>query len=302
MTTRLNVLLGDYSNTQALRQGHLQPSQAVYDFADISPPHTGFKRAVRSLEFDVCELAIVTFLMAKAHGKPLVLMPAVILGRLPHKFLMYNPERGPLSPAGLEGKRVAIRSSSVTTVMWLRGILARDYGVDLNKVHWIVFEEAHVAEYRDPPNVARAPAGSTIVDLLLSGEADAGVVAEGAGSDPRLQPLIPDAAGAATDWYRRMNGVLPINHMVAVKGQVSDSHPEAVREFYELLVESKRRTASPMPGEIDFSPIGLQANRRNLEVAIDFVHSQGLIPRRYEVDELFDDVTRTLGATGEKQA
>lgn len=290
----LHALLGDYPNTQALRRGHLKPTGTAFDFADITPPHTAFKRAVRDLDFDLCELAIVTFLMAKAHAKPLVLMPAVIFGRLPHKYLMYNPERGPLSPRELEGKRVAVRSSSVTTVIWLRGILARDYGIDLAKVRWIVFEDAHVAEYVEPPNVERAPAGKTIVDLLISGEADAGVVAEGAGSDARLQPLIPDAPRAALEWHRR-TGVLPINHMVAVQSSVTQSQPEAVREFYRLLVESKRAAALPASGQMDTSPMGLEVNRRNLEVAIDFVYSQGLIPRRFAVDELFDEVTRTLG-------
>ena len=290
----LHTLLGDYPNTLAFKQGRLKATQAFFDFAEVKTPHTAFKRAVRDLEFDVCELAIVTFLMAKAHAKPLVLLPAVIFGRLPHKYLMYNPEWGQLSPDQLAGKRVAIRSSSVTTVTWLRGILARDYGVDLAKVRWVAFEDAHVAEYRDPPNVERAPADKTIVELLVSGEVDAGVVAEGAGTDARLKTLIPDAAAAATEWHRR-TGVLPINHMVAVKSSVSRDHPEAVREFYRLLVESKHSAGLPVPGEIDTCPMGLTANRRNLEMAIDFVYTQGLIPRPYAVDELFDDVTRGLG-------
>jgi len=285
--------LGDYPNTLALKRGDLKPAGSTFAFADVKTPHTAFKRAVRDLEFDICELAIVTFLMAKAHSKPLVLLPAVIFGRLPHKYLMYNPERGPLSPRDLEGKRVAIRSSSVTTVTWIRGILARDYGVDLGKVSWVVFEDAHVAEYRDPPNVERAPEGRTIVDLLLSGDVQAGVVAEGAGSDPRLRTLIPDADAAAEEWHKR-TGVLPINHMVAIRSSVSRDRPEAVREFYRLLVESKKAAGLPAPGKLDTSPMGLAANRHNLEIAIDFVYTQGLIPRRYTVDELFDDVTRAL--------
>jgi 4,5-dihydroxyphthalate decarboxylase len=293
MTERLQVLLGDYPNTADLRQGRLRSSRAAFCFADVKTPHTAFKRAVRDLEFDLSELAIVTFLMAKAHGKPLVLLPAVIFGRLPHRYLMYNPERGPLAPRDLEGKRVAIRSDSVTTVMWLRGILARDHGIDLSKVRWVAFEDAHVAEYREPSNVERAPAGKTITELLISGEVDAGVVAEGAGSDARLKTLIPDAESAAIEWHRR-NGVLPINHMVAAKARVCKEQPDAVREFYRLLLESKRAAGLPVEGALDTCPMGLEANRRNLEVAIDFVYAQGLIPRRFAVDELFDDVTRTL--------
>lgn len=293
MMTHLQALLGDYPVTTTFRQGRLRPEKSAIHFADVKTPHTAFKRAVRDLEFDVCELAIVTFLMAKAAGQPLVLMPAVIFGRLPHKFLMYNPERGPLSPKDLAGKRVAIRSSSVTTVTWIRGILARDYGVDLDRVKWVVFEDAHVAGFKEPPNVERAPEGTTIAGMLASGDVDAGVVAEGAGSDPKLRTLIPDAEAAAKEWHRR-NGILPINHMVAVKAAVSRDHPEAVREFYRLLVESKKAAGLPNAGELDTSPMGLEANRRNLELAIDFVFTQRLIPRRFTVDELFDDVTRKL--------
>ena len=289
----LLTLLGDYPNTRAFRQGRLKPQNAVFDFVDATPPHSAFKRAVRGLEFDICELAIVTFLMARAYDKPLVLLPAVIFGRMFHPFLMYNPEKGPLSPGDLAGKRIGIRSSSVTTVTWLRGLLAREYGVDLSKVRWVAFEDAHVAEFRDPPNVERAPAGKTITDLLVAGDIDAGVVAEGGGSDPRLKTLIPDAIATGEAWRKRMD-ILPINHMVAVKASVSQAHPEAVREFYQLLVESKKAAGLPKPGELDTAPMGLEANRRNLEVAIDYVYAQGLIPRRFAVDELFDDVTRAL--------
>ena len=96
---KLKTLLGDYPNTHELRMGHVKSPHVEFDFAEVKTPHTAFKRAVRHLEFDVTELAIVTFLMAKAYGKPLVLLPAVVFGRLPHRFLMYNPERGHSRPA-----------------------------------------------------------------------------------------------------------------------------------------------------------------------------------------------------------
>jgi len=293
MAVPIKTLLGDYPSTHAFRSGALRSASHDFAFDPAEPPHSAFKRVVRTMEFDICELAIVTFLMARAHGKPLVLLPAVIFGRLPHRFLMYNPQRGPLSPGDLAGRRVGIRSDSVTTVMWLRAILARDYGVDLARVHWVAFEDAHVAEYREPANVTRGPAGRTIAELILAGELDAGVVAEGGGSDPRLAPLIPDPVAAGAAWHRR-TGVLPINHMVAVNSALLKSDPGAVREFWRLLVESRRAAGLPVAGELDLCPYGLEANRRNLELAIECVHAQGLIPRRYTVDELFDDLTRAL--------
>jgi 4,5-dihydroxyphthalate decarboxylase len=270
---RLRTLLGDYPVTRALKEG-----------------------AVRSpgVEFDVAELAIVTFLMAKAHGKPLALLPAVMFGRFQHRYLVCIKD---LSPKDLEGSRVAIRSSSVTTVAWIRGILADDHGVNLDRVQWVTFEDAHVAEYRDPPGVERAADGKTPLAMLLAGEVDAAVLAEPLPKDERLKSVIRDPAAAAEDWHRR-KGALQINHMVVVKESLLKSDPGMVREIFSLLLQSKNISEEneKANGHIDTSPFGVETNRRNLEVAIDYVHRQKLIPKRYAVDELFDNVTRLLGA------
>jgi 4,5-dihydroxyphthalate decarboxylase len=289
----LSALLGEYPGTRALRRGELSSPGVQLDLADVRPVSSAFKRVVRSLEFDVAELAIVTFLLARAHGKPLVLLPAVVLGRFQHPYLVYNRDRGPLAPGDLAGRRVGIRSYSVTTVTWIRSILAEDWGVDLDRIRWVTFEEPHVAEFRDPPNVERAAPGKDLVGMLLAGEIDAAVVGERVQPDPRVVPLIPDPDAATRSWQAR-HGVIQINHMVTVKASVSQAHPDAVREVYRLLAESKRRVGPPPPGEPDTTPFGLEANRRNLEVAIDCVHRQRLIPRPFTVDELFDDVTRGL--------
>jgi 4,5-dihydroxyphthalate decarboxylase len=289
---RLKTLLDDYPNTRALRRGELTSPLLSFDFFDIPFVANAFKRTVRNLEFDVSELAIVTFLMAKAHGKPYVLMPAVVLGRFQHPFLVYNSARGELRPRDLNGRRVGIRSYSVTTSMWLRGILANDYGVDIDSIRWVTFEEPHVAEYQDPPTVERAPAGSELLKMLLDGQVDAIVLRDTKLEDTRLKRLIPDPDRAAQEWHAR-NRAIQINHMVTVKDTLTKSNPDAVREVYRLLEEAKRR--GPAPGTPDMTPFGLEANRRNLEVAIDYVYQQRLIPKRFKVDELFDDVTRSLG-------
>jgi 4,5-dihydroxyphthalate decarboxylase len=289
----LRTLLGDHRVTRALRRGELPSPLVRLDFADVSSVAAGFPRVVRDLAFDVAELAIVTFLLARAHGKPLVLLPAVVLGRFQHEYLVYNRERGPLTPADLPGRRVGVRSYSVTTGTWVRGILADDWGVDLGQVRWITFEEPHVAEFRDPPGVQRAPAGKALIPMLLAGELDAAIVGGREPADPRLATLIPDPAGAARAWQQKHDAI-QINHMVVVTEALAGSRPDAVREVYRLLAES-RRAAGPLPaGEPETTPFGFEANRRNLEVAIDQVHRQRLIPRRLSVDELFDDVTRRL--------
>jgi 4,5-dihydroxyphthalate decarboxylase len=240
-------------------------------------PNTAFKRVVREHEFDVAELAIMTFLLARAHGTPYRLLPAVVTARFQHSTLAYNPERGALSPEKLAGKRVGMRSYSVTTATWVRGILADDYGVDLSKVNWVTFEDPHVAQFRDPPNVTRV-AATDLSAMLLAGEVDAAILAEPPKEGP-LKPLIPDVAAAAEAWKKRTGAALQINHMVTVKDTVS---PARAAEIYEGLKKSREAAGSPA-----MNPFGLDENRRNLEAAVDCIYRQGMIPRRFTVDELF---------------
>ena len=287
-SSALPTLLGEYPVTRALRRGEITSPLVKLEFADVKSASAGFKRVVRGLEFDVAELAIVTFLIAKAHGTPLVLLPAVVLGRFQHPYLVHDRERGRLAPGDLAGRRVGIRSYSVTTVTWLRGILAEQYGVDLDAITWVTFEEPHVAEFRDPPTVQRAAPGKDLVGMLRAGEIDAAILGGDAPVDPRIVPLIPDPAAAARAWAEKHQAI-QINHMVTVKASLP---PDVVREVYRLLRASKRAAAAP--DGIETTPFGVAANRRNLEVAIETVHRQRLIPRRFTVDELFDDVTRSL--------
>jgi 4,5-dihydroxyphthalate decarboxylase len=275
---RLKTLLGDYAVTEALKKGRIRPDGVAFEFADVALPHTAFKRVVRGLEFDVAELSITTFLMAKAAGKPYKLLPAVVLGRMQHARLVYDAGRGALAPEDLPGRRVGVRSYSVTTGMWLRGILADDHGVDCDRITWVTFEEAHVAEFRDPRNVERAPRGKDVAAMLLAGEIDAAVMGDGVTADPRIRPLIADPEAAARAWRAR-TGAIQINHMVTVKDSVPD---DAAAEVSRMLEASNKAAGSP-----EMTPCGIEANRRNLEIAIDYVHRQRLIPERYAVDELF---------------
>src|SRR5262245_19731940 len=124
---KLRTVLGNHPHVQALKSGEVRSARFDFDFIAYTPTNTAFKPMVREQAFDVCEMAIVTYLMAKAHGKPLVLLPATMLGRFQHSYALYNPERGTLGPFDLEGKRIGIRSFTTTTGAWIRGILANDY-------------------------------------------------------------------------------------------------------------------------------------------------------------------------------
>lgn len=289
---RLRTLLGDYPGTRALKQGEIATPGLHLDFADVKVPNTAFKRVVRDLEFDIAELAIVTYLMAKARGVPLTLLPAVVVGRFQHPFLVHDTRRGPLAPGDLAGKRVGIRSWTVTTVAWLKGILAHDHGVDLDRIRWVTFEDAHVAGVDDPPGVERAAADKDLLGMLQAGEIDAAVL-PGAIPDPAIRPMIPDPEAAAAQWARKYEAI-QVNHLVAVRSSLTEENPAAVRTLYDALLRSKRAATPAQSNGPDLTPFGVDANRRNLEIAIRFVHEQGLIPDRLAVEDLFDDLTRTF--------
>ena len=287
----VRTLLGNYPNTMALKKGDVRSANLVFDFADVKVPNAGFKDVVRHLKYDVAELAIVTYLQAKAQGKPLVLLPAVVVGTLPHPFLVYNAERGRITPADLTGRRVGIRAYSVTTAAWLRGILQNDHGVDLDSIRWVTFEDPHVAEYHDPATAERAPDGKQLVKMLLDGEIDAGVVGGPDLKDARLQPVIPDPNDAAQVWCRN-HDALPINHMLVVKESLRLSNPSAVEEIHRLLRASK--PAAPPPSGVDPIQFGVDNIRRGLELIIEYSAQQKLIPRRFAVNEFFDVLTGGL--------
>lgn len=291
--TKLYTLLGDYPNTMALKKGEVTSNLIDFVFADVKVSNTAFKPLVREAKFDIGELAIVTYLQAKAYGKPYVLMPATVLGRGQHHTIAYNTQRGPLSASDLMGKRIGVRAYTQTTGAWVRGFLSDDYGIDPAKVHWITFEDPHVAEFNDPDFVTRAPEGKTLVQMLFDGELDAAIVGDKM-SDPRLAPLIPNPDALARKWAE-MHGGVPINHMMVVRDTISKSRPHLVKEVFRMLSESRRAVPPPPDGSV-FDPwrFGVDGNRGSLEIIIDYSFRQKLIPRMFSVDELFDDCTRAL--------
>jgi 4,5-dihydroxyphthalate decarboxylase len=249
-----------------------------------------FKAMVRENQYEAGELAIITYLQARAWGYPFVMLPAPISGRFQHHCIGFNRELAQLEPRDIEGRKVGVRTYSQTTGLWVRGILQHEYGVDLDKVTWMTIEDAHVAEYHDPANCQRLPAGSKLADMMMRGELAAAILGgDMPKDDPRVQTLIPDPHDAAKAWYRR-EGVIPINHVFVVRKELSKERPDVVREIYRMIVESRKFA----PESATRPPFGLEANRKGLKLAIDWSYEQKIIPRRLSVDELFDDTTAAL--------
>jgi 4,5-dihydroxyphthalate decarboxylase len=221
------------------------------------------------------------------------MLPAVVMGRFQHGHTLRSTARGKFGPADIEGKRIGIRSYTQTTGIWVRGIFQHEYGVDLNKVTWVCNDDGHLAEFRDPPNVERTPPGAKKVDqMLLDGEIDGGILGVENIDDPRVAPLIPNPKEAALAWYRKYNTV-PVNHLFCVDRDLAGARPDVIAEIFRMLKESKA-AIPPSPDGIDFHPFGVAALRKPLDMIMRYSVEQKITPRVFEMDELFDDVTRGL--------
>ncbi|MDR1935149.1 MAG: phosphate ABC transporter substrate-binding protein [Candidatus Accumulibacter sp.] len=292
MALTLRTNLADYAVTKAIKDGRVKSELVTLDCCGPKKAHDGFKDMLNENKFDAGELAIVTYLQAKAYGKPYVLLPTPISGRFQHHCAGFNIDFGHLDPKDIEGKKVGVRTYAQTTGLWIRGVLRHEYGVDLDKVTWMTLGDGHLAEYHDPENCVRLPAGANIPQMMLDGQLAAALLGEDMPKDPRVHTLVPDAHNAAKAWYAR-EGFVPINHMFVVHRDISRKYPEAVREIYRMIAESRALTEGGVPAV--FPPLGLEANRKGLQTAIDWALDQKIIPHRLSVDELFDDVTGSLG-------
>jgi 4,5-dihydroxyphthalate decarboxylase len=276
--TTLRIAIGDYPHTLPLKRGEITSPSLKLDFVEVKPMYKAFLPMVREHAFDASEMALVTFLQAKAYNKGLRLLPAAMLARFQHGTILFNAERGKLAPADLPGKRIGVRSWSQTTGVWMRGILQNDYGVDVGRAQWVTFEDAHVAEAKDPPGVIRARAEQDLTKMLLDGELDAAIYGAEIPQDPRLQSLIPDPDAAARDWYAK-HKLVPVNHMVVVTEELARSNPNAVNELYRMLEAGKKTAGPPAAGQIDTIPFGRETATPALALLNSYAAQQGLIPR-----------------------
>lgn len=290
---RLKTALKTYPHTRALKAGELTDPAVELLFEEIEPIHGAFAPMARRQAFDVSELAIVTYLQAKAYGKPLVLLPAVVAARFQQGCIIYNAQRAKPDLGNLAGKRIGVRTYTQTTGMWVRAILGETYGVPLEEIDWVTIEGGHLEEYADPAFVRRA-AGKQLLPMLRAGEIDAAILGNDLPDDPEFKPLIENAAAADREWYA-VHRYVPINHVVTVTSELVNSNPQAVRAVYDLLKRGKDSVAADNAGKPDKLLFGYDALRGPLEETLAFCEQQGLLPRKLTVDEIFADSMGVLG-------
>ena len=300
---RLKTAIGSYGHTLPLLDGSVASERVAFDWAEYDTIVGVFRTMVRTNAYEVSEMALSTYLCARAHGKPMTAIPVFITRSFNHGDVVCNVDAGIESPRDLAGKRVGVRAYTVTPGVWTRGILKHQYGLDLDSVTWVLGSDEHVAEFVEPPNVVSAPAGSDLGAMLLAGELEAAIGVGGL-NPARVHPLIPDARDAALRFYEE-TGVYPISHIVVIRNDVLEANPWLPRKLFTLFEAARDEYASrlgsgearhPSDGSVaplrsagvaEPLPFGIEANRVTLETFINWNVEQRIIPKRVNVEEVF---------------
>lgn len=302
-------------NNRALKEGLVTPRTCALAFEEVPVLVDAFRRMVRGLEWDVCEMAITTYMTAREHGVRFTAIPAFLVRQFHHGAILVNKNAGIAKPKDLEGKRVGVnRGYTVTTGVWARGILASQYGVDLSKITWVLSGDEHVEAYRAPANVVPLEAGKKMADELSAGRLVAAIGVEGI-DDPNVGPLIPNPLEAGLEALRT-RGHYPINHCVVIRDTTLAAHPEVAADVFEAFAASKRRYVEELragriakPTAVDDMhlrvmeitgrdplPYGIEPNRQALTEIIAFATAQGILKQPAVIEELFAPSVR--GVTG----
>ncbi len=310
---KLKTVTRTQGNNRALKEGVIKPMTFEFDFEEVQPLVKGFRRMVRGLEFDICEMALTTYICAREHGVKFTALPIFLVRDFHHGAIQINRRAGMRTGKDIEGKKAGVnRGYTVTTGVWARSILQDEQGVDLDKVTWVLSGDEHVADYTPPPNVVPVGEGNDLEQMVISGEVPAAV---GLGIDhPDVTPLYEDPLEAGLNALRE-RGLYPINHLVVVRDELLAERPGLARDIFETFAASKKLYVADLkagniaePTKVDRMhmrvmdliddplPYGIAPNRHVLDMLVEHAMRQKIITRRVDVPSLFAEETRDLVA------
>jgi len=316
---KLDISIADYPHTAAILRGEVPIEGVEPNFIKVVPQIGAFRRMVRQVEFDVCEIAPTTYIIARAYGAPFVALPIFVMRRFHHGGLLVRPDAGIKHPKDLEGRKVGVRAYSVTTGVWTRGILIDEYGLDSSKVTWVVDDEEHVTQIKLPPNVVHAPAGRALADMMEDGElaagfdANAGIGRSGSPTgggwqqrEANYPEMFPNAVELEAAWYRK-TGIYPMHGTIVVKDAVLAKHPWVARSLFDAFSTAKAKWldtlhsgAAQAPSDKKYRaltkivgddplPYGLKENLATVKALEDTAFKQALTPKRMAIADIFVD-------------
>ncbi len=321
---KMRIAIADYGHTDEVKKGTIPIEGVDADFVRVEPIIAAFRRMVRDVEFDACEIACTTYFIARAHGAPFKALPIFLLRRFHHGGLVCREDANIKTPKDLEGKKVGVRAYSVTTGVWTRGVLINEYGMDNSKVTWVVDDEEHVTQLQLPPNVIHAPADKSLTGMMESGEIQAGFTAragigrqgapkEGwedksdAAPPTNYHDLIDNVAPLEADWYKR-TGIYPMHGVLVVKDKLLQENPWLAKSMYTAFNEAKNRYVARLQSgaQMDANdkhanryrklmsvvgqdplPYGIKPNLPTIDGLVKYAIQQKLLPRHMTADELF---------------
>ena len=318
---RLKIAIASYGHTKDVKSGAAAIAGVEPDFVEVVPIIGAFRRMVRDLEFDVCEMAPTTYMIARALGAPFIALPIFLMRRFHHGGFVVRPDSGIKQPKDLEGKKVGVRAYSVTTGVWTRGIFVNEYGLDSSKVTWVVDDEEHVTSLKLPSNVVHAPDGKSLASMMANGELQAGFSGPaGIGragpptgaweqraqtSSVNYPELIANAPEVEAQWFRR-SGIYPIHGLIVVKTAVLAEHPFVAKSLFDAFLKAKDGYVAGLkagegngPDDLKYRsltevvgdplPYGLKENMPSIEAMLTYGLQQGLIPKRMPMADVFVD-------------
>ncbi len=318
----LSIALGNYGHTAAFKDGTVPIDGVKADFVEVNPIIGAFRRMVRDVEFDVCEMAPATYMIAREKGAPFKALPVFVYRRFHHEGVVCRPDAGIKVPKDLEGKKVGVRAYSVSTGIWTRGILADDYKVDNSKITWVVDDEEHVTTLKLPGNVQHAEKDQSLVSMMADGQLKAaftgpagigraGAPVSGWEQGNGLKPddvypeLFPNAGELEKQWFDR-TGIYPIHGLIVVKDSLIKQYPWLARSLFDAFDKSTdiyldRLKAGDIRNDVDKHyqklstivgnplPIGLKKNLPAIEALIRYCKDQNLLAKSYSASDFFID-------------
>ena|ERR1051326_208161 len=273
----MQIAIGSYDHTKALKDGSVSTPGMEFEFAEVSPITRAFRPMATQQAYDLAEMALATYMLARVYSKPILGLPIVLVRSSLLPGLVTASGSSATDPKELNGKTLGIRSYTQTSGVWVRGILQDGFGVDLSSLKWVTFEGAHLDEYVDPANVTRAPEGANMADMVKDGSLFAAIglpAAEG------LRPYLSDPAAAEAEWAKA-SGVRTVNHILTVKQSLVDADAALPTKLTDLFERARGSNGATVP------PIGVEPNRKAFETLARYAHEQKVTPRLMTVEELF---------------
>ena len=307
---RLTLACGAYDLLRPLMDGAVTPVGIDLNILTMASPER-HGRMLRHEEFDVCELSLIAYLVALGQERSFRAIPVFPHRRFRHRYMVKRMNCGIEKPADLNGKRVGLDTLQNSAGLWMRGILQDHYGVDLKTIEWWCQEEEDVPlEPAKWMKVRRVSKGRNIDQMLVEGELEGALYPETLPSvrngSPKVALLFPNPRAAEIEYYKK-SGIYPIMHTVVIKHEILEKSPWVAVSLLRAFQRSKEVCYERMKDPRNFTlvwvkemiqeqeeifgpdpwPYNLEDNRKALEAAVRYEHEQGMIKKKFKIEDLF---------------